>query len=518
MPAAYATVATVSSTRMRNGIPPKKTAPLTTEQRKEKRDARQDKQARIDARVRKFFDDTNALANDMAAEFDMKPRYFLDIFFQGGAHLINHQDEINSYNAFKALKSAEVREEGLVKNAPQLHRDYYDEYTQLTTAEKTALVDKFKPIREQNYALHRDTPRAKIQDVANIVRNMKMLLYALKQRVGVEGLFCIVRNNVEFQIEPEWYFTCDAIEQYMEVATRKKWVTGEVGMKLEAFAIAGCDPANMLRTSKQKADWMKGEIRVLLKKSLADVSKVPDARMAYTWPEEDVVQRYGVVLEGWTAGKFVDPSDLSTSLTVLRTLLDALKSGECAFRKLGPVEAANRQKKWEEDVAAGRVVAKHRQPRCDAGIPRKRVRDEERDKERDEEDENDENEPSRAGGSASEAPRPPPKKRARTAVRDSPTAAVKSRTKAATTAGAKKTAPKKKRGPPKKAAPAPEPRDDATTRGAVERLKAVSRSRVVSRAIINSDDERDDDPDADAEGTSIRLPPPPLLSLGRSDT
>jgi hypothetical protein len=53
-----------------------------------------------------------------------------------------------------------------------------------------------------------------------------------------------VKNNVEFKMEPEWYFTSRELEQYMEIVTRKKWVTGEVGMKLEAFAIAGCDPAS----------------------------------------------------------------------------------------------------------------------------------------------------------------------------------------------------------------------------------------------------------------------------------
>ncbi|KAJ7646134.1 hypothetical protein B0H17DRAFT_1215823 [Mycena rosella] len=56
---------------------------------------------------------------------------------------------------------------------------------------------------------------------------------------------------------PEWYFTSTELENYMPIATRKKWDTGEVGMKLEVFAIAGCDPVNLLRTSKQKADWMK---------------------------------------------------------------------------------------------------------------------------------------------------------------------------------------------------------------------------------------------------------------------
>ncbi|KAJ7259985.1 hypothetical protein B0H12DRAFT_1014261 [Mycena haematopus] len=244
MPAAYSTVALASSTRIRTGNHSKKPAPLTTEQLKEKRAAREDKQARIDARVQQWMESTNELAQSMATEFDMEPRYFLDIFFQGGAHMINHQEAINPYNAFRGLKSMEVREQGLVMNAPDLHNQYFDEYSKLTMEEKQALCKRWETVRSTNFQLHRDTPRAKIQDVSNIVRNMKMLMSALAQRVGVEGFFCIVRNNVGFRMEPEWYFTSKELEQYMEIATRKKWVTGEVGMKLEAFAIAGCDPAS----------------------------------------------------------------------------------------------------------------------------------------------------------------------------------------------------------------------------------------------------------------------------------
>ncbi|KAJ7306242.1 hypothetical protein DFH08DRAFT_660515, partial [Mycena albidolilacea] len=95
--------------------------------------------------------------------------------------------------------------------------------------------------------------------------------------------------------------------------------------------------------------------------------------MAYTWYEEDIVQRYNVVLVGWTPAKFVNPSELSTSLEGLRTLLQALKDGKCFFKKLSPAEAAARKRAWEEKVAKGLEVAKHRAGRSDQGIPRKRA-------------------------------------------------------------------------------------------------------------------------------------------------
>ncbi|KAF8195270.1 hypothetical protein K438DRAFT_1472739, partial [Mycena galopus ATCC 62051] len=89
--------------------------------------------------------------------------------------------------------------------------------------------------------------------------------------------------------------------------------------------------------------------------------------------EEDVVQCYDVDMVGWTAGQRpVDPSTLSTSMTVIRTLHSAVRNGDCHFRKLGRAEVAERRKKWEEGVAAGQVVAKHRTGRSDAGVSRKR--------------------------------------------------------------------------------------------------------------------------------------------------
>jgi hypothetical protein len=42
-------------------------------------------------------------------------------------------------------------------------------------------------------------------------------------------------------MKPQWFFTSPALEEYMKIAVRTKWDTSEIGAKLEAFAIAGCD-------------------------------------------------------------------------------------------------------------------------------------------------------------------------------------------------------------------------------------------------------------------------------------
>ena len=40
---------------------------------------------------------------------------------------------------------------------------------------------------------------------------------------------------------PQWYFTSEAVSNYMPMVVRKKWDMHDIGIKLEAFAIAGCD-------------------------------------------------------------------------------------------------------------------------------------------------------------------------------------------------------------------------------------------------------------------------------------
>jgi hypothetical protein len=54
-------------------------------------------------------------------------------------------------------------------------------------------------------------------------------------------------------MNPYWYFTSPALEEYMKIAVRKRWDTSEVGTRLEAFAIAGCDPISELRIIRSAA-------------------------------------------------------------------------------------------------------------------------------------------------------------------------------------------------------------------------------------------------------------------------
>jgi hypothetical protein len=94
--------------------------------------------------------------------------------------------------------------------------------------------------------------------------------------------------------------------------------------------------------------------------------------MQYVNYEEAIVQRYGVVLEGWTFDRFVNPSELSTALPPLQKLLDALNDGSCKFVKLTREQRKAREKAYLTKLASGEVQVRERKTRKDAGIRRKR--------------------------------------------------------------------------------------------------------------------------------------------------
>ncbi|KAF8163959.1 hypothetical protein BJ912DRAFT_830954, partial [Pholiota molesta] len=180
----------------------------------------------------------------LGEKFDKKPRYFLDRFFLGGQKLIYKQSVTNSFNAFTSIKAAQLRNahtEGEKENAVQIQKRYKSEYDSLTPEERAGYVTEFDAIKDNSIHVGRHTSRGCIQDIGNVARNMEKLLEGLKTRVGIEGFFCIVRNNTEFYIDPTWYFMSQQVAEYMPIAVGKKWATDKVASKLEAFAIAGCD-------------------------------------------------------------------------------------------------------------------------------------------------------------------------------------------------------------------------------------------------------------------------------------
>jgi len=96
----------------------------------------------------------------------------------------------------------------------------------------------------------------------------------------------------------------------------------------------------------------------------------PKAIMNYTRFEEEIVLWYGIILQGWTYKKFVNPSELSSSVPALSKLNDALKSGKCKFVQLSPEEKKKRFEAYQEKLTTGEIQPFQRKRRSDAGSRR----------------------------------------------------------------------------------------------------------------------------------------------------
>ena len=97
--------------------------------------------------------------------------------------------------------------------------------------------------------------------------------------------------------------------------------------------------------------------------------------MQYINYEEAIVQRYGIELQGWTYDRFVNPSELSTSLPSLRKLLNAIDTGDCKFVKLTAEEHRKCQETYKKKVANGEIKGRERKIRSDAGKRKRKAQD-----------------------------------------------------------------------------------------------------------------------------------------------
>jgi len=88
--------------------------------------------------------------------------------------------------------------------------------------------------------------------------------------------------------------------------------------------------------------------------------------MAYYWSA--VVRPYKAKLEGWPSDiPFGNLSDVATSLPTLEKLSRLLKNGQLHWKALTDTELEELEDKRNEQIEAGQIVERVRQPRSDKG-------------------------------------------------------------------------------------------------------------------------------------------------------
>jgi hypothetical protein len=152
-------------------------------------------QEEIDIAVNEWLDSTHKLSKDLGERFNKKPRYFLDIFFSGGVRMVHQQEKVNPHNAFNSLKAQELRDgekilfilltiatnfivliEGHVMSLLDIQATYKEEYNALDEESRHEIVREFKENMDTTKAIRRPSPRGRILDISNTLRNVRLLV------------------------------------------------------------------------------------------------------------------------------------------------------------------------------------------------------------------------------------------------------------------------------------------------------------------------------------------------------
>jgi hypothetical protein len=72
--------------------------------------------------------------------------------------------------------------EGNTIKLSTLQQEYHKEYEGLTKEEKAKLIEEFNTHKQEGMKIRRPTARARIQDVANVARNMQLLVCTSHQQ------------------------------------------------------------------------------------------------------------------------------------------------------------------------------------------------------------------------------------------------------------------------------------------------------------------------------------------------
>ena len=183
--------------RIRNLATSKSAAPTST-QRKARAERNNRLQTEIGEAIDEWTKTTLNTASELARRFDKTERYFLDIFFQGGAHLIHKQTKVNAYNAFKHLKAKELRdgESFLDHNSsystyskilplldgerPTLSKlnseEFKAEYEALDDADLEEMVANHTEQVSSGALRKRNSAQARVQDVSSTIKTMQKLV------------------------------------------------------------------------------------------------------------------------------------------------------------------------------------------------------------------------------------------------------------------------------------------------------------------------------------------------------
>jgi hypothetical protein len=182
--------------RARSPRPP--SAPMTTQHRAEKIEARKERTALIGTFIKGFINDLHAKVSLMSSELKYTEDYCYSLLFQEGVRWYHRCTKTSAFNAFIAMKCEELKisvfqssfpilsvvliycllddPDYIRMDAVELNQLFRAEYESLTDEEKEALITEFDAKKEENAILRRPDSRGRIQDFTHTVKIMKHMV------------------------------------------------------------------------------------------------------------------------------------------------------------------------------------------------------------------------------------------------------------------------------------------------------------------------------------------------------
>ncbi|TFK79199.1 hypothetical protein K466DRAFT_505960, partial [Polyporus arcularius HHB13444] len=173
----------------------------------------------------------------LSETYGRSEQYYLNLMFAGGPKLADTPRKSNGYNA-RLHHLAEMNQDGA--DVVELAKENIEDYHNLSRAEKEELrkaLDEHK--KSQTHGL-RLTQKGRTKDVSHTCQKIEDLITGAQGRCGVDGFYCIFRNTGDYSMKPRWWFSNQAIDEYLRASVRK-FEPEKIGVLAEAFAISGAN-------------------------------------------------------------------------------------------------------------------------------------------------------------------------------------------------------------------------------------------------------------------------------------
>lgn len=255
------------------------------------------------------------------------------------AELFDQRRGPNCWNAFVQTRMEEAnadREPGHRLKLPDvITPDVRAAYGSLSQDQREELLDKHKTFREAHQAGRVVSDRASHQIALAQLKRIDESLDAMYHQHGLHFILITVRSSVNSYIRPHMMYTEQAANFWRLMMKQQfdSWA-----LRFESFCIGGIH--ELIQNDIAKSGDLRGDIRKALGDKLIEATGDPKAVMSYANYQQNIVEKYHVVLEGWPFPVLRNLSQESAPNSTLVQLLRSLRIGDCYFRKLSVDEIA----------------------------------------------------------------------------------------------------------------------------------------------------------------------------------